>query len=61
MWERVEATGTAGLAAAKVLTPKAERNAALAEVRMHSGVKYDADVVAACVRVVEERGFRFTP
>ena len=32
VWERVEAVGTAGLAAANVLTPKAERNAALAEV-----------------------------
>ncbi len=30
--ERVEALGTAGLASANVLTPKAERNAALAEV-----------------------------
>ncbi len=32
VWERVQALGTAGLAAANVLTPKAERNAALAEV-----------------------------
>ncbi|MGA2838293.1 MAG: polyribonucleotide nucleotidyltransferase [Acidimicrobiales bacterium] len=32
VWDRVEATGTAGLAAANILTPKAERNAALAEV-----------------------------
>ncbi|MGD0882872.1 MAG: polyribonucleotide nucleotidyltransferase [Acidimicrobiales bacterium] len=32
VWGRVEATGTAGLAAANILTPKAERNAALAEV-----------------------------
>ncbi len=32
VWQRVEAIGTAGLAAANVLTPKAERNAALAEV-----------------------------
>ena len=35
--------------------------AALAEVREHAGVKYDADVVAACVRLIEEQGFRFTP
>ena len=32
VFARVEAVGTAGLAAANVLTPKAERNAALAEV-----------------------------
>src|SRR5450756_968866 len=35
--------------------------AALAEIREHAGVKYDADVVAACVRLVEEQGFQFTP
>ncbi len=35
--------------------------AALAEVREHAGVKYDADVVAACQRLVEERDFQFTP
>jgi len=35
--------------------------AALVEVRAHAGVKYDADVVAACVRLVEEQGFQFTP
>jgi len=35
--------------------------AALAEVREHAGVKYDAAVVAACVRLVEEQGFEFTP
>jgi HD-GYP domain-containing protein (c-di-GMP phosphodiesterase class II) len=35
--------------------------AALAEVREHAGLKYDAEVVAACVRVVEEQGFQFTP
>ena len=35
--------------------------AALAEVRAHAGVKYDADVVATCVRLVEEQGFAFTP
>jgi PAS domain S-box-containing protein len=34
--------------------------AALAEVREHAGVKYDADVVAACARLVEEQGFQFT-
>ena len=32
VWQRVEAVGTAGLAAANVLSPKAERNAGLAEV-----------------------------
>src|SRR5665648_1085720 len=35
--------------------------AALAEIREHAGVKYDADVAAACVRLVEEQGFQFTP
>jgi putative nucleotidyltransferase with HDIG domain len=35
--------------------------AALAEIREPAGVKYDADVVAACVRLVEEQGFQFTP
>jgi hypothetical protein len=35
--------------------------AALAEIREPVGVKYDADVAAACVRLVEEQGFQFTP
>jgi len=35
--------------------------AALAEVRAHAGVKFDAEVVAVCVQLVEEQGFRFTP
>jgi PAS domain S-box-containing protein len=35
--------------------------AALAEVREHAGVKYDAAVVATCVHLVEEQGFAFTP
>jgi PAS domain S-box-containing protein len=35
--------------------------AALAEIREHAGVKYDAAVVAACVRLFKERGFEFTP
>jgi putative nucleotidyltransferase with HDIG domain len=35
--------------------------AALAEVREYAGLKYDAAVVAACVRLVEEQGFAFTP
>jgi HD-GYP domain-containing protein (c-di-GMP phosphodiesterase class II) len=35
--------------------------AALGEVREHAGVKYDADVVVACLRLVEEQGFQFTP
>ncbi len=34
---------------------------ALAEVREHAGAKYDADVVAACARLIEEQGFQFTP
>jgi len=34
--------------------------AALAEVREHAGVKYDAAVAAACVRLVEEQGFQFS-
>ncbi|MEI6727929.1 MAG: HD domain-containing phosphohydrolase, partial [Actinomycetes bacterium] len=35
--------------------------AALAEVKEQAGVKYDAAVVAACVRLFEEQGFAFTP
>ena len=35
--------------------------AALAEVREHAGLKYDAEVVASCARLVEEQGFQFTP
>ena len=35
--------------------------AALAEVREHAGVTYDADVVAVCGRLIEEQGFQFTP
>ena len=35
--------------------------AALAEVRAHAGVKYDAEVVTSCVRLVKEQGFAFTP
>jgi PAS domain S-box-containing protein len=34
--------------------------AALAEVRAHAGVKFDAEVVAVCVRLIEEQGFQFT-
>jgi PAS domain S-box-containing protein/putative nucleotidyltransferase with HDIG domain len=34
---------------------------ALAEVREHAGVKFDADVVTVCGRLVEEQGFQFTP
>ncbi len=36
-------------------------DAALAEIREHAGVKYDAEVVAACVRLFKEHGFEFTP
>jgi len=35
-------------------------DAALEELKQGAGVKYDAGVVAACVKLVEE-GFRFTP
>jgi hypothetical protein len=35
--------------------------AALAEVREGAGSRYDAAVAAACLRVVEEQGFAFTP
>ena len=34
--------------------------AALAEVREGAGARYDAEVAAACLRVVEEQGFAFT-
>jgi hypothetical protein len=34
---------------------------ALAEVREHAGVTFDADVVASCVRLIEDQGFQFTP
>jgi PAS domain S-box-containing protein/putative nucleotidyltransferase with HDIG domain len=33
---------------------------ALAEVRENAGIKFDAEVVAACVRLIEEQGFQFT-
>jgi hypothetical protein len=32
----------------------------LGEIRERAGLKYDADVVATCGRVVEEQGFQFT-
>lgn len=35
--------------------------AALAEVREHAGVKFDARVVAVCGRLLEDGGFRFAP
>jgi PAS domain S-box-containing protein/putative nucleotidyltransferase with HDIG domain len=34
--------------------------AALAEIRAQAGVKYDADVAAACFRVIEDQGFQFS-
>jgi putative nucleotidyltransferase with HDIG domain len=34
---------------------------ALAEVREHAGMTFDADVVASCVRLIEDQGFQFTP
>ena len=41
--------------------PALGMDVALAEVREHAGVKYDAEVVAVCGRVIEEQGFQFTP
>ena len=35
--------------------------AALGEVRAHAGIKFDAQVVAVCARLIEEQGFQFTP
>jgi PAS domain S-box-containing protein/putative nucleotidyltransferase with HDIG domain len=35
--------------------------AALDEIRQNAGVKYDAEIAAACLRVVREQGFQFTP
>jgi len=35
--------------------------AALDEIREGAGTRYDADVAAACVTVVKEKGFLFTP
>ena len=32
---------------------------ALGEIRENAGVKYEAEVAAACLRVVEEQGFAF--
>jgi HD-GYP domain-containing protein (c-di-GMP phosphodiesterase class II) len=37
------------------------RDAALAEIRDGAGTRYDADVAAACERVIVEQGFQFTP
>jgi PAS domain S-box-containing protein/putative nucleotidyltransferase with HDIG domain len=34
---------------------------ALAEIRANAGVKYDANVAAACIGVIEEQGFTFSP
>ena len=34
--------------------------AALAEIRAQAGVKYDAEVAGACLRVIEEQGFQFS-
>ena len=41
--------------------PSLGMDAALEELRGGAGYKYDAGVVAACVKLVEEDGFRFTP
>ena len=35
--------------------------AALAEIRDGAGTRYDADVAAACARVMTEQGFAFSP
>jgi HD-GYP domain-containing protein (c-di-GMP phosphodiesterase class II) len=32
---------------------------AMAEIREGADIKYDAGVVAACLRIVEEHGFQF--
>jgi putative nucleotidyltransferase with HDIG domain/PAS domain S-box-containing protein len=41
--------------------PALGMEAALAEIHERAGVTYDADVAAACFRLVEEQGFQFTP
>ena len=41
--------------------PALGMEAALAEVREHAGIKFDADVVAVCARLIEEQDFQFTP
>jgi putative nucleotidyltransferase with HDIG domain len=41
--------------------PALGMEAALDELKQGAGVKYDAGVVAACVKLVEEDGFEFTP
>jgi PAS domain S-box-containing protein/putative nucleotidyltransferase with HDIG domain len=41
--------------------PALGTEAALAEIREGAGTRYDADVAAACLRIMVERGFSFTP
>jgi HD-GYP domain-containing protein (c-di-GMP phosphodiesterase class II) len=41
--------------------PALGMEAALTEVRAHVGIKFDADVVAVCARLIEEQDFQFTP
>jgi PAS domain S-box-containing protein/putative nucleotidyltransferase with HDIG domain len=41
--------------------PALGMDAALEELKQGAGVRYDAGVVATCVQLVEEEGFRFTP
>ena len=41
--------------------PALGTEAALAEIRDGAGTRFDADVAAACERVMVEQGFRFTP
>jgi PAS domain S-box-containing protein/putative nucleotidyltransferase with HDIG domain len=41
--------------------PALGMEAALSEIHERAGVAYDADVAAACFRLIEEQGFQFTP
>jgi HD-GYP domain-containing protein (c-di-GMP phosphodiesterase class II) len=41
--------------------PALGMEAALAEVRAHAGIKFDADVVTVCARLIEGQDFLFTP
>jgi HD-GYP domain-containing protein (c-di-GMP phosphodiesterase class II) len=41
--------------------PALGMEAAMTEVRAHAGIKFDADVVTVCARLIEEQDFKFTP
>ena len=41
--------------------PALGTGAAMAEIRDGMGTRYDAAVASACIRVIEEQGFQFTP